>query len=203
MKGISNPKVSDKPLWPIFLVILLSLFYASSVVQSAQGPTLRFSHLTTEKDGLSNDIVTCILQDHQGFMWFGTLSGLNKYDGYTMTTYQHWRSDPNSLRDDHIITLYEDRSNTLWIGTSAGLHRFDQTTEQFLYYPTFGIEGIIAIHEDSAGILWIGTNTNGLFTYDRATEHVVHYLPIPEDPYSLSADVIISIHGNWTQGFHE
>jgi two-component system sensor histidine kinase ChiS len=189
-----NPKVPNKPLWPIFLVILIGLFYASSIVQAAQGPTLRFRHLTTEKDGLSNDVVTCILQDHQGFMWFGTLSGLNKYDGYTMTTYQHWRSDPNSLRDDHITTLYEDRSNTLWIGTSAGLHRFDQTSEQFLYYPTFGTEGILAIHEDSAGILWIGTNTNGLFTYDRATEHVVHYLPIPDDPHSLGADVINSIH---------
>ena len=169
-----NPKEPDKPLWPIFLVMLLSLFYASSMVQAAQRPTLRFSHLTSEKDRLSSDHITCILQDHQGFMWFGTLDGLNKYDGYRITTYRHWRSDPNSLRYDHITALYENRSKTLWIGTDVGLHHFDPATEQFIYYPMFGRDGILAIYEDSTGLLWIGTDSYGLFRYDRSTEHVIH-----------------------------
>ena len=188
-----SSKVLDKPRLLLQAGILLFLFFPLPSTQAAQGPTLRFSHLTVEKDGLSNDIVNCLVQDHHGFLWFGTLDGLNRYDGYAMTTYHHWRSDPFSLVSATITTLYEDRSRTLWIGTAAGLQRFDPTTEQFLSYPMFGRDDISALYEDATGMLWIGTTGSGLFKYDLMTERIVHYQPDPEDPDSLRNDVITCI----------
>jgi hypothetical protein len=85
----------------------------------------RFERLSTE-DGLSHSSVTCILQDHRGFMWFGTGDGLNKYDGYTFTVYRRDPEDPGSLRDDAIASIYEDRTGVLWVGTQGGwLERYD------------------------------------------------------------------------------
>ncbi len=62
----------------------------------AKDRDLTFKHLTP-KDGLSQSRVNCILQDKQGFMWFGTWDGLNKYDGYTFTIYRNAPSDSTSI----------------------------------------------------------------------------------------------------------
>src|SRR5438067_445759 len=71
----------------------------------AQTPNLRFTHLTPA-DGLSNADVRAIVQDRQGFMWFGTwLGGLNRYDGYTFKVYKHDDQDDRSLACDTISTL--------------------------------------------------------------------------------------------------
>src|SRR5689334_16959673 len=66
--------------------------------------------------GLSNNAVTCIYQDHQGFMWFGTYDGLNRYDGYNFKIYRNIIGDSNSLRDNHIYAIEEDEKYRLWIG---------------------------------------------------------------------------------------
>ena len=66
---------------------------------------LKFTHLSTEH-GLSQNTVLCALQDRQGFMWFGTQDGLNRFDGYDFTIYRHDDSDPGSLRDNYILSLY-------------------------------------------------------------------------------------------------
>jgi ligand-binding sensor domain-containing protein len=55
-----------------------------------------------------------MLQDSQGFMWFGTEDGLNKYDGYTFTVYKHDPEDPTSLGGNWIQALLEDDSGRLW-----------------------------------------------------------------------------------------
>jgi len=59
------------------------------------GP-LKFEHLSLQ-EGLSQSSVYAIVQDSQGFLWFATQDGLNKYDGYSFTVYQHIPDDPNSL----------------------------------------------------------------------------------------------------------
>jgi ligand-binding sensor domain-containing protein len=75
----------------------------------AQTGTVRFDNITTEQ-GLSQSTVTAILQDRQGFMWFGTEDGLNQYDGYQFTVYKHDPDDPKSLSDDVVYSLCEGRS---------------------------------------------------------------------------------------------
>ncbi|MGD2205816.1 MAG: two-component regulator propeller domain-containing protein [Anaerolineae bacterium] len=91
-------------------VFLTSQFFPAFA--GAQSPDPRFTHLTSEQ-GLSHNMVRCILQDNEGFMWFGTESGLNKYDGYTFTVYRHERSDPDTLSSSSITALHQDHSGTL------------------------------------------------------------------------------------------
>lgn len=158
----------------------------------AQAPTPRFTSLTTEQ-GLSHNAVRCILQDSQGFMWFGTQNGLNRYDGYTFTIYRHRRSDPNSLSSNVITALYQDRAGTLWIGTIAGLDSLAGGTARFDHYPAIG-EQVSEIYEDAAGNLWIGTEGAGLFRYDRAADQFTQYLHTSSDPHSLSHNNVSSIY---------
>ncbi len=139
----------------------------------------RFEHVTTA-DGLSFPIVQDILQDQQGYLWFATYSGLNRYDGYEFTVYRHDPGDPTSLRSDYVAAIFEDRDGTLWVGGGGGLDRFDPRSETFVHVDTRG--QVFAICEDSAGTLWVGF-WHGLYGYDRATnEMIISSQPDPNAP---------------------
>jgi ligand-binding sensor domain-containing protein/signal transduction histidine kinase len=166
----------------------------------AQADTPRFETISTEQ-GLSQSTVHAILQDRQGFMWFATEGGLNKYDGYQFTVFNHDPDDPGSLIDNVIESMYEDRDGILWIGTSVGLDRFDPKTELFLHYPqdlagSPDLEGqlISAIFQDQSGTLWVGTNGGGLAALDLTTNQFTMYKHSPQDPQSLSDNSIDSIY---------
>ncbi len=98
--------------------------------------TIRFEHISLDR-GLSQSVVLAILQDQQGFLWFGTQEGLNRYDGYEFIVYKNDPSDPYSISNSFVQALYEDDDGILWIGTfGGGLNRFDPRTEKFTaYYP--------------------------------------------------------------------
>src|SRR3569832_81260 len=66
--------------------------------------------------GLSNNAVTSIYQDHDGFMWFGTYDGLNRYDGYGFKVFRNVIGDYSSLSDNHVYTITGDANHKLWIG---------------------------------------------------------------------------------------
>jgi ligand-binding sensor domain-containing protein/signal transduction histidine kinase len=170
------------------------------------GEQVRFEYLTSE-DGLSTDRVMSVLQDNQGFMWFGTYDGLNRYDGYEFKVFRHNSQDPHSLSANLIIPLLQDRDGFLWVGTSGGgLNRYDPRTEQFTSYihdpmdpNSLGSNIIYALLEDNQGILWIGTDGGGLNRYDPNTDSFIRYQNDPDDPYSLSDNVVWSIFED-TQG---
>jgi len=153
---------------------------------------IKFEHLTVA-DGLSQSVVLCILQDSQGFMWFGTEDGLNKYDGYKFTVYKHDPDNSNSLADNYVWSIHEDESGTLWIGTSNGLDKFDLAHETFVHYQhdendpnSLSHNEVRAIEEDHTGTLWIGTYGGGLNKFDRQTEKFVRYQHDENNPHSLS-----------------
>jgi two-component system sensor histidine kinase ChiS len=194
-------------------LLLLAATRSSAVVapaatqiptESAQAiPSLRqdatFTHITIEQ-GLSDQRVQAIVQDHAGFMWFGTNNGLNRFDGYNVVAYRHDPTNPHSLSGNLIEDLYEDHSGTLWVGTRAGLNAFDRRTERFTRYRndpsnphSLSDNTVIAIYEDRAGVLWLGT-AGGLNRFDRATETFTAYRHDPTDPRSLSHDVVWDIH---------
>jgi ligand-binding sensor domain-containing protein len=83
-----------------------------------------FRHLTIA-DGLSQSIVNRIVQDDQGFMWFGAQGGLNRYDGYRFKVYKHDPAKQNSLSGIYVRALFKDRSGLLWIGVDEFLDKFD------------------------------------------------------------------------------
>ena len=73
------------------------------------------------EQGLSNNVVTCIYQDHNGFMWFGTYDGLNRYDGYGFKVFRNIIGDNSSLSDNHVYTITGDANHKLWIGAKKGI----------------------------------------------------------------------------------
>ena len=79
---------------------------------------LRFSRFTAQ-DGLSSDQTRNVFQDKRGLMWFGTLDGLNRYDGASLKVYRHDPDDLTSLSHNIIRRLFTDQSGILWIGTWA------------------------------------------------------------------------------------
>jgi signal transduction histidine kinase/ligand-binding sensor domain-containing protein/DNA-binding response OmpR family regulator len=88
----------------------------------------RFKHLTSE-NGISQSEVYSFLEDSRGFIWFGTVDGLNRYDGYNIDIYNTNKNDPNSLSNNTVRCLVEDESGRIWIGTDDGLNMYDPKTE--------------------------------------------------------------------------
>ncbi|HMB93879.1 MAG TPA: two-component regulator propeller domain-containing protein, partial [Rhodothermales bacterium] len=143
------------------------------------------------------------LQDRQGFLWFGTGDGLNKYDGYRITTYKYDPADTNSLSHNWVWPLHEDREGILWIGTQSGLNRFDPKTAIFTHYRhdpddpnSLSQNQIRVIYEDRKGVLWIGVHgrQGGLHRFDRTTETFTRYQHDRDDPTSLSNNDVVCIY---------
>jgi signal transduction histidine kinase/ligand-binding sensor domain-containing protein/DNA-binding response OmpR family regulator len=88
----------------------------------------RFKQLTSE-DGISQSEVYSFLKDRRGFVWFGTVDGLNRYDGYHIEIYNTKKNDPNSLSNNTVRCLVEDELGRIWIGTDDGLNMYDPKTE--------------------------------------------------------------------------
>lgn len=107
----------------MFVLLLTSWMV---VAQSYQ-----FKHLEVS-DGLSNNSVNTICKDRDGFMWFGTATGLNRYDGYTFKIYQHAENDPGSLPDNYITDIVEMPDGRFWINTARGYVLFDKERDCFI-----------------------------------------------------------------------
>ncbi len=161
----------------------------------AAAERLRFEHLTPD-DGLTNGIVMTILQDHVGFMWFGTWAGLDRYDGYEILNFQHQPDEPGSLSGNEVKALLEDREGTLWVATNGGLSRFDRHRQRFTNYlhdpedpHSLGEGDVWSLLEDSDGVLWMSTQGGGLNRLqDADSGRFVRYRHDPENPSSLSSD---------------
>jgi streptogramin lyase len=98
------------------------------------GEGLRFRRLSTD-EGLSQTKITQIVQDDQGFIWFGTQYGLNRFDGYNFKVFLHDPTDPNSLSGVFANSVFKDRDGALWVGCDQFLNKFNRETETFTQYP--------------------------------------------------------------------
>jgi ligand-binding sensor domain-containing protein/signal transduction histidine kinase len=151
------------------------------------GTDVRFTRLSTT-DGLSQRRVAQIVQDNQGFMWFGTQYGLNRYDGHNFKVFVPNPRNPNSLSGVFISALFKDRDGTLWVGCDQFLNKFEPATETFARYP---VPYVIHISQDTAGTLWLATDS-GLYSLDPATGRIRQYSHDPNDPSSLSSNNVKS-----------
>lgn len=103
--------------------IVIYLFFLCLGMHSAFSETpeqITFSYISIN-EGLSQSTVFSIDQDKRGNMWFATYDGVNKYDGYAFTVYQHNEDDPNSIANDISRIVKTDSQGRVWIGTRDGL----------------------------------------------------------------------------------
>ncbi|MBD0402408.1 two-component regulator propeller domain-containing protein [Flammeovirga sp. EKP202] len=133
-----------------------------------------FEHVTTE-DGLSQNSIPRIFQDEQGFMWFGTYDGLNKYDGYSFQVYKKasQATAKQSISSNLIYAIDEDADGNLWIGTSGGgLSMLNQASQEFTVYQhnsddpeSISNDHVTDLHIDTKNRLWI-THLKGIDMLD-------------------------------------
>ncbi|MCP4158082.1 MAG: histidine kinase, partial [bacterium] len=115
-------------LFTLMLVLITDSLYPATATEAQKN--IQFRHLNAG-DGLSQGTVPCILQDSKGFMWFGTMMGLNKYDGNSFTHFQYDFMNSNSISSDVVQAIHEDGNGILWLLTNAGLNKFDPKSETF------------------------------------------------------------------------
>lgn len=163
-----------KKLHLIFFISIIS-FLLSTQNTYSQYYRVSFEHITVE-DGLSGSCIKTITQDTNGFMWFGTTNGLNRFDGMNIKVYQNDPLDINSLVGNMVSVVKEDTDGDLLIGTvSSGFCILDPETDTFTHLPDNKADNKMLananIHDiliDSKGHVWIATiEGHGLFQFDK------------------------------------
>ncbi|MCX6565887.1 MAG: response regulator [Candidatus Aminicenantes bacterium] len=146
-----------------FISFGLGLTLALAIPLSSQD-RLRCKNFSLE-EGLSQSTGYCVVQDRKGFIWIGTETGLNRYDGYNFKIFLEDRVNPRALSNNYVWCLLVDKAGILWVGTDNGLSRYVSETEDFVSYRNdHGDENslsnnqIYALTEDRSGNIWIATN---------------------------------------------
>lgn len=174
-----------------FLFLLLS-FLVNGQERQASAYKLNFTSFST-KDGLSQQSVTTILQDNQGFLWFGTRYGLNRFDGRNFKNYYYRSENPNSLSSSHITALVQDTKGGIWIGTKNGLNKYKDENEGFTRVKRNGEENtpydseIWDVKLRDTSYLWMATD-DGLHRFNIKTNHVLAFQNNEYIPTSISSN---------------
>lgn len=156
-----------------FSLLLFPVLFALLPQNALADEKVRFSHITMG-NGLSSNSVFCLSQDYKGFMWLGTFSGLNRYDGNKFVVYKP-ENRPGSISSSVIFTIYEDSRKRLWIGTNGGgLNLYDREKNRFITYRhdpenpfSISSDQVYSIAEDKSGKMLVGTDGGGLDLMDE------------------------------------
>ncbi len=148
-----------------FLTLTLVLLLTSNSVFSISSE-ISFDTFSQE-DGLPNNQIQCIYQDHDGWMWIGTSQGLSRFNGYDFINFLPNSSDSNSIVGNLVRVIKEDSKGNLLIGTeTGGLNVYNRNTESFTQpyknHPIFKHRevSVNAIEEDEKRNIYLGTDFN-------------------------------------------
>ena len=155
-------------------------------------------------NSISDNDITCIIEDVEGLMWIGTSTGgLNRYNKKEkiFTEYKNNPFDPNSMSINSVLALYEDESGILWIGTSlGGVNKYNRVAKSFFTYRknpsdpnSLSTDQVRSIFEDSNGYIWFGTLYGGITKWDQANNKFYHFMPNPNDPQSMNDSYVRTI----------
>jgi signal transduction histidine kinase/ligand-binding sensor domain-containing protein len=164
---------------------------------AVNGGNIPFTHISLEK-APALGIVNRIVQDNQGFVWFGFYHGLMRYDGYQFREFVQGPEDPNSISGANIRALFKDHTGKLWIGSSQSLDQYDPVKGSFRRFPTSsgnacGTIGIVRdITEDRNGTIWVATD-DGLRRLDPSTSKLTCYQHRQDDVSSIASDFVKAV----------
>ncbi|HVS92541.1 MAG TPA: two-component regulator propeller domain-containing protein [Mucilaginibacter sp.] len=180
--------------------LAVAVLASVSSLSLAQGQQLHFTHVGTA-NGLSDLNVNAVLQDKQGFVWFGTGDGLNRYDGYKFRTYRNDPKDRTTIAGSYIQDMALDNQGHIWITCEgAGLDEFDKKTDRFRHFKhndknrnSISSDLVTRLVVGDDGVVWVGTLHDGLNSYDPRSGSFTRYFHNPGDPASISGNEINSI----------
>ena len=145
-------------------VLYLIIFLLAILPLSARKSSF-FTHYSSE-DGLSQNTVMSMLQDHKGNLWFSTWDGINRFNGYSFKPYKAGQDNFINLTNNRVDKMYEDKYGFLWLLTYDNrVHRFDPHAETFIQVPAAGDVGsnfnISTIDVLDNGNIWLLTENDG------------------------------------------
>ncbi len=128
-----------------------------------------------------NAIITAFVQDKNGFIWFGTQSGLTRYDGFRFKHYSHKSSDSHSISENYVRSLWLSPDGHIWVGTNSGgisIYIPDEDRFHRLVFDGqetgFAHTRVQTIISDQQGGVWIGSD-NGLYHLPKGMKHISRY----------------------------
>jgi len=185
-------KLLPKKFLPVVAASLIPFSLGCLLQPQSTAGNIKFVRYSTLR-GLSSNSQKCVAQDEDGFIWVGTVDGLNRFDGYTFKVYRNNPADTSSLRSNLVNCLYVDSKGNLWVGTyGGGLSLYDKEKDVFYTYPQIPNSNINSITEDNHKRLWIGT-TLGLYLFDPNKRGLTQYLRNPAnqfDPKTIAYDEV-------------
>ncbi len=189
-------------------IIIWVVFLFASHLSHAQYSNLKFENFDTTK-GLSSSTSVEIFQDSEGFLWFGTIDGLDKYNGYEFEIYRPIINDVYSISNNRINAITEDSKGYLWVGTSNGLNVFDKKSQKFYKVSLYKkkLEGLglkeevnRLLFDRKNNLLWVGTK-NGLLKIDLDSANVpffsnlkfTRYTNNPKNRNSIDNNIVTNV----------
>lgn len=173
---------------------LLLLFFAVNLTSFAQTERYRFTRIDADK-GVSHNQIKTFFKDRQGFMWFGTISGLNRFDGYNIKVFRNDPNDSVSLLHDDINRMFEDPDGRIWISTWNGLDIYDPYTETFRFDPSdmlerYGIpdRNLSDIVRDRLGNYWFIHASKGIFYFNKEQSKTYHLNYVDVNIYTIASN---------------
>ena len=186
-----NLNLLRRALMVLGFVLLLQPLQMRAALQNIEFTSLN------NRDGLSNSQVNAILKDKTGYVWFGTQSGLNRFDGFRMKTFLYSATNQTSLANNYVDELQEDNEGKIWVHTSVGYCVYDPTTEQFdrkpeVWLKTINVEGVPQrLLVDSQKNMWIQVWGKGLYYYNvkNETTYLFKYVKKPKSGCLMDGDI--------------
>ncbi|MGF6928157.1 ligand-binding sensor domain-containing protein/signal transduction histidine kinase [Chitinophaga sp. W2I13] len=163
-----------------YYILFMLLLLSGALYSQSPG----FVHYQVE-NGLSHNAVICTLQDKQGFMWFGTMYGLNRFDGYTFRVFRR-TEQPGSIGGNYILCLFQDDDGLLYVGSDKGVFIYNPCNEQFRELSKKTEGEVRSITKDRQGNIWI-ISAGRLFRYRAATDRLTE-VPGFRDASSVCLD---------------
>jgi ligand-binding sensor domain-containing protein/two-component sensor histidine kinase len=162
----NHNKYSLLPKRIISFSFFVSVFYLVCISTKLFGQTIDNLHIEkVQEDGLSNVYISCIQQDRNGFLWFGTVEGLFRYDGYNYKPFRNLPGDTTTIVNNAITSLFPEKKK-LWVGSLGGLSCIDINTQIVKNYTTKDFLQVYTILPKNDSVFWVGTST-GLFQFNK------------------------------------
>ena len=165
-----------KKMKSFFIYLICLVFFVHSYGQETV-----FNHITVE-NGLSSNSVLAIAQDARGFMWYGTRTGLCRYDGTHFRVYRSDVNDSTSITNNNINALFCDSKHRLWIGSSGGVNLYNPQKGDFERLQLRNAP-VFCFYEDRKGNIWIG-GSNGFYLLTGGQRSKIHFFSASESGLS-------------------